>query len=260
MSKSSPKLDYSKVNIFYPVIGYTGMVHSDYMMSTINLLLLCRQKNIRLGMRSIWFESLISRARNASVAFMLAKEYTHLLFVDTDVSFDAHDVLKLVDQQKEVVVGVYPKKYWSHQKMQAMGASGSFPEQWRHLATDFSTELPQESYTKSKNGQPVEADYAATGFMLISRACIEKIIKARPEIKYTNDIDGYMEAEDNFYDIFQCKVNPETKKYESEDYGFCKLWKSLGGEITVLPDISLGHRGFNTFYGNLKFQANYFNL
>ena len=34
----------------------------------------------------------------------------------------------------------------------------------------------------------------------------------------------------------------------------------LGGEITVLPDISLGHRGFNTFYGNLKFQANYFNL
>ena len=40
-------IDYSKVNIFYPVIGYTGMVHSDYMMSTINLLLLCRQKDIK---------------------------------------------------------------------------------------------------------------------------------------------------------------------------------------------------------------------
>ena len=180
-------IDYSKVNIFYPVIGYTGMVHSDYMMSTINLLLLCRQKSINLGMRSIWFESLISRARNASAAFMLAKDYTHLLFVDTDVSFEAHDVLKLIDQQKEVVVGVYPKKYWSHQKMQAMGSLGKFPEQWRHLATDFSTELPPESYTKSKTGQAVEADYAATGFMLISRSCIEEIIKARPEIKYTND-------------------------------------------------------------------------
>ena len=116
MSKSPPESDYSKVNIFYPVIGYTGMVHSDYMMSTINLLLLCRQKNIKLGMRSIWFESLISRARNASVAFMLAKEYTHLLFVDTDVSFNAHDILKLIDEQKEVVVGVYPKKYWSPTK------------------------------------------------------------------------------------------------------------------------------------------------
>ena len=236
------------------------MVHSDYMMSTVSLLSLCRQKNIKIGLRSIWFESLISRARNASVAFMLAKEYTHLLFVDTDVIFDAHDVLKLIDQQKEVVVGVYPKKYWSHQKMQAMGSSGNLPEQWRHLATDFSTELPRESYTRSRSGEAVVANYAATGFMLISRPCVEKIIQAKPEIKYTNDIDGYMEAGDNFYDIFQCKVNPETNKYESEDYGFCKLWKSLGGEITVIPDVSLGHRGFNTFYGNLKFQANYFNL
>ena len=89
---SDKVIDYSNINIFYPVIGYTGMVHSDYMMSTINLLLLCRQKNIKLGMRSIWFESLISRARNASVAFMLAKDYPHLLCVATDVSFNADDV------------------------------------------------------------------------------------------------------------------------------------------------------------------------
>lgn len=253
-------VDYSKVNIFYPVIGYTGMVHSDYMMSTINLLLLCRQKSINVGMRSIWFESLISRARNASVAFMMEKDYTHLLFIDTDVSFEARDVLKLVDQQKEVVVGVYPKKYWSHQKMKALGSKGNLPDQWPHLATDFSTELSREAYTKSKSSETVEANYAATGFMLISRACIEKIIESKPEIKYTNDIDGYMDAGDNFYDMFQCKVNPETQKYESEDYGFCKLWKSLGGEITVVPDISLGHRGFNTFYGNLKLQSNFFNL
>ena len=105
-------MDYSKVNIFYPVIGYTGMVHSDYMMSTINLMSVCRQKNIKIGLRSIWFESLISRARNASVAFMLNKDYTHLFFVDTDTQFDPHDVLKLLDADEDVTVGVYPKKYF----------------------------------------------------------------------------------------------------------------------------------------------------
>ena len=94
--------------------------------------------------------------------------------------------------------------------------------------------------------------------MLIKRECIEKIIKERPDIKYINDIDGYMDAGDNFYDIFQCKVNPETKKYESEDYGFCKLWKSLGGKINVITDISLNHRGFNNFEGNLKQQTDFF--
>ena len=86
-------MDYDKINIFYPVIGFTGMVHSEYMMSTINLMSLCRQKNIKIGLRSIWFESLISRARNASVAFMLNKDYTHLLFIDTDMSFAAPEVL-----------------------------------------------------------------------------------------------------------------------------------------------------------------------
>ena len=251
-------MDYDKVNIFYPVIGFTGMVHSDYMMSTINLMLLCRQKNIKLGMRSIWFESLISRARNASVAHMLEKDYTHLLFVDTDISFSAYDVLRLIDADKDVTVGVYSKKYISNQKVEIMANHTGFPKDWRPLVGDFSTEINNENLQKAKSENIVEAEYAATGFMLIKRQCIEKIIKERPDIKYINDIDGYMDAGDNFYDIFQCRVNPETKKYESEDYGFCKLWKSLGGKINVITDITLNHRGFNNFEGNLKRQVNFF--
>ena len=251
-------MDYSKVNIFYPAIGYTGMVHSDYMMSTIDLVSVCRQKGIKIGLRSIWFESLISRARNASVAFMLNKDYTHLLFIDTDTQFSAFDVMKLIEADKEVVVGVYPKKYFNGQKIELMASTGKMPQHWRHLATDFSTEIKYEELSKAKEQNIVKAEYAATGFMLIKRECIEKIIEARPDIKYTNDIDGYMDAGDNFYDIFRCEVNPETKKYESEDYGFCKLWKSLGGEINVVTDISLGHRGFNTYMGNLKLQSNYY--
>ena len=96
------------------------------------------------------------------------------------------------------------------------------------------------------------------GVVVTKEKVTEKIIAAKPEIKYTNDIDGYMEAGDNFYDIFRCEVNPETKKYESEDYGFCKLWKSLGGKINVITDISLGHRGFNTYLGNLKALSQYY--
>ena len=252
-------MNYSKINIFYPVIGFTGMVHSDYMMSTINLMLLCRQKDIKLGMRSIWFESLISRARNASVAFMLEKDYSHLLFVDTDISFSAYDVLRLIEADQEVTVGVYSKKYINNSKVTHMASTGNFPENWRPLVGDFSTEIDIENVRKAKTHKMVEANYAATGFMLIKRECIEKIIKERPDIKYINDIDGYMDAGDNFYDIFQCKINPKTKKYESEDYGFCKLWRSLGGKINVIPDITLNHRGFNNFEGNLKQQSQFFN-
>ena len=155
-------MDYSKVNIFYPVIGYTGMVHSDYMMSTIDLMSVCRQKNIKIGLRSIWFESLISRARNASVAFMLNKDYTHLLFIDTDNQFSAFDVVKLIEADKDVAVGVYPKKYFNGQKIEAMASTGRLPKHWRHLATDFSTEISPEEIRKAKSQDSVKANYAAT--------------------------------------------------------------------------------------------------
>ena len=156
--------------------------------------------------------------------------------------------IQLTDTQRDVIRG----------RIDAMASTGRMPEYWRHLATDFSTEIDPEELKKAKSQDTVKANYAATGFMLIKRECIEKIIEARPDIKYRNDIDGYMEAGDNFYDIFRCEVNPQTKKYEREDYGFCKLWKSLGGEINVVTDISLGHRGFNTYMGNLKLQSNYY--
>jgi hypothetical protein len=102
-------------------------------------------------------------------------------------------------------------------------------------------------------------DYAATGFMLINTDVFRKIIDKRPDLKYTNDVDGYMSANpDTFYDFFTVGVNPSNKKYESEDYGFCQLWRSIGGKICVIPDINLRHTGRNHYPGNMIKQASIF--
>jgi hypothetical protein len=94
--------------------------------------------------------------------------------------------------------------------------------------------------------------------MLIKTDVFKEIAKKKPEIKYKNDIDGYAPYGDNFYDFFRCQVNPETKKYESEDYGFCKLWQECGGKIHAIPEIKLGHRGNYIFEGSLKEQQQAF--
>ena len=51
-----------------------------------------------------------------------------------------------------------------------------------------------------------KADKIAIVYKIIEEYVLKKV-REKPELHYKNDIDGYMDAGDNFYDIFQCKVN-----------------------------------------------------
>jgi len=250
--------------VLFPLITYNGTCNTEFAMAAMGLLLqIYRHKDIDMVLSPITFESLISRARNAAAAWALSDNYSHLLFIDADIGFDPHDVFKLIKADKDVAVGIYPKKYYSRSKMEALAKNSpevfNAKEDWKAVATDFSTELNEESLKKAKRGEIFEVNYAATGFMLIKTDVLRKIIDKRPDLKYVNDVDGYMSAhQDNFYDFFQVGVNPSSKKYESEDYGFCQLWRSLGGKIHVVPDIKLVHTGRNHYPGDVIKQANIF--
>ncbi|HEX3939395.1 MAG TPA: hypothetical protein VHX43_17975 [Xanthobacteraceae bacterium] len=45
-------------------------------------------------------------------------------------------------------------------------------------------------------------------------------------------------------------VDPETRRYLSEDYGFCRLWEALGGEIYVDANSNLSHSGERLYRGD----------
>ena len=61
-------------------------------------------------------ESLITRARNTLVAQFLdqcdknPEEHTHLMFIDADISFPAQSIKRMIDYDKDIVTGVYPRK------------------------------------------------------------------------------------------------------------------------------------------------------
>ena len=237
-----------------PIIAYGGMVHAHYMMGMFGLVHNFAARGADVKYPLVYFESLISRARNAGAAAALANKCDYLLFIDTDVIFNFSDVVKLLDADKEVCVGLYPKKYVSDAKLSYLFKKYSqLPPNWRDLVGDLSSEIDA-----GQSSDLIEVNYAATGFMLIKTSVFEKIIQKTPEIKYKNDIDGYMAWGDNFYDFFRCRVNPETKKYESEDYGFCKLWQECGGKIYAAQEINLAHRGSFEFKGNIKEQLKCF--
>ena len=41
---------------------------------------------------------------------MANPEATHMMFIDADINFDAIDILHMLQHDKDVIVGAYPKK------------------------------------------------------------------------------------------------------------------------------------------------------
>lgn len=236
------------MKIFIPLICYNHTANTDWMMSILRLILFFRENNIVATLMPITFESLISRARNAAVAHFLSDpDATHLLFIDSDVVFTPQDVLKLLQINEPVVAATYPQKWLNESKIKQVFQMSEIPPEPLSLCTNLPVHFIQNQLIR-----PVmEAEYVATGFLLIQRKVFVDMIKAYSERQYRNDIDGYMSADPNlFYDFFPVHIHPVTKKYESEDYGFSRLWRELGGKIWIATDITLTHRGWYGFTAN----------
>jgi hypothetical protein len=206
-------------------------------MSIIQLFNSLKDDKIDYSYYPIFFESLIPRARNAAVAqFLEDKTNTHLLFIDSDIIFEPEDVYRLIQAEKDVIAGMYPKKYivWDRLKKDPNAERVDFP-------IGGEIKVTEDDY--------IESGYLPTGFLMIKRKAILKLIEQHPELKYKNDIDGYGFDNDNFYNLFNAGIRNGI--YESEDWGFCSLWKESGGQVLIHPDINLKHVGWHEYSGNL---------
>lgn len=242
--------------IYLPIICYNHTVLSHFMLSVMKLVFEGQRRGISFSVDCIYFESLIARARNAAAAnFLNQHDCDYMLFIDSDISFEPEDVFRLLKSDVDLISGLYPKKYISFHKVNQLSKKGELNHDYESLCTDFATEISYSTDVREIE----EVKYAATGFMLFKKRVFNQIARAMPEIKYKNDIDGYSLYGDNFYDFFPCKVNPETKKYESEDYGFCNLYRSIGGKIYVNTQCNLVHHGWKGFQGNFYNQSKAFN-
>jgi hypothetical protein len=93
-----------------------------------------------------------------------------------------------------------------------------------------------------------EVRHIATGFMMMKRNVIEKMMDGFPYTKYTDDIGFLKGDENNFaYALFDCGV--ENNHYLSEDWMFCERWRKLGGSIHVDVTINLIHTGTEHYNG-----------
>jgi hypothetical protein len=128
--------------------------------------------------------------------------------------------------------------------LQRLASNYALNFEWNFDKSERGTIRTEDGLVKLKD--------AATGFMLIKREVIEKMIASYPDLYFNNDLSMDPEFAKWTYLFFDCMHEPETKRYLSEDYAFCRRWQALGGEVWLDPIVNLDHIGHFTFNGSVS--------
>lgn len=253
--------DLRKCRLMIGTPMYGGQCSGFFTNSCIKLVSKLNEIGIPHGFNFLFNESLITRARNYVADSFLTSpaNFTHLLFIDSDIEFEPDDVLTLLaasvnDPNKNLLCGPYPKKNISWEKVKVAvdkGKADQNPFVLEKYTGDYVIGVPGKQNARLNEIFPVSE--AGTGFMMITRKVFDDIRKDRPDLLYKPDHARSKEfnGEREIMLYFQAETEKETKRYLSEDYYFCKLAAKSGHLTWLVPWLKLNHIGTYKFVGDL---------
>jgi hypothetical protein len=253
--------------LFVATPMYGGMNHGLYMKSCLDLQTTMMRYGIEIKFSFLFNESLITRARNYLVDEFLRTEYTHLLFIDSDINFNAQDVIALLALDKDVIGGPYPKKSmnWSNIAHAARNHPDLEAKKLESLVGEYVFNVVKGTQ-QFQVTEPLEVMEIGTGYMMVKRDVFDKMKVEYPTIKYKPDhvgqanFDGsrYIHAYfDTVIDTKESIVGGGSDRYLSEDYMFCQMWRKMGGQIYLCPWMKTQHIGSYAFTGDMPSVAQY---
>ena len=233
--------------LFIAVPTYQGSVHSGCMMSLFRLSHDLRSAGIQQMLRMLDGE-MVARARNRLVADFLETDCSHLLFVDSDITFDSAALIRMLQSNLSVIGGVYPKKSirWQGAFTHARNSNGDgSPETTAEASLDYVVNaLPTRTGRMVRDC--IEVKYVGTGFLLIQRRVIEAMVKRYKKLSYSDDFaDAPARRIPALFDY-----GIVNDRYLSEDYKFCQHWIAMGGKIWASATCKLAHAGSYIFQGD----------
>ena len=215
----------TKPSIFIAMPCYDS-VKINTMLSIFQLIQQFGQSKVEVGINTMK-SPLIHQARNYLTSVFLTTEYTHLLFIDSDVEFGAEAGMRMLVADKDIITTPYRAKN---------------PDLNNHT---YTVKFPDPKVIPILPGGLVEIDAGPTGLMLIDRKVFEKIIKNRPDLKIKNRVNpGIKEDEKShsFYHLF-FDFAFEDGYTMGEDLSFCKLARKEGFKLYANIDSMTAHRG-----------------
>jgi hypothetical protein len=247
-----------KILLGTPVYG--GMICVKYFKSILETLAFFRQEfpQIQIDVRAI-SGSVLPTTRNILASLVLNDpSYTHVLFIDSDISFSSSLVVKMIDFHKPVVGCVCPTKRFDYNLFHASRRACKDPKVARYLAIDYAggdDALIGTTGPDGKRRMPVvdgfvRVRYASTGIMLIRRDALEALKQAFPDLWVANPGAPYEKFElEGVLQCFDSFPGPD-RLFPTEDMAFCRRWvDGCGGEIWSCVDETITLIGQELFVG-----------
>jgi len=226
-TEGSYSLAGRKVMIGLPTYDYK--VSSKLAISLASFCVQATQHGVDIQVCNISGCSVVSRVRNLIATEFLNSDCTDLMFIDSDINFNAEDIFRLIAWSSD------PKK----------GIVAGIPVARKKGQVYFSTLDTDEtnSIFMDKMGL-VRAKRVATAFMMVRKEVFESLRDAHPEWVYHD--------EKNKGDTTICFFDFALKdgQYIGEDYLFCDRAREQGFEVWIDPTIKLGHMGVHEFEGS----------
>lgn len=263
--------DLRKRKLFVATPMYGGQCAGMFCRSTNDLSALCMHYNIELKYYYLFNESLITRARNYCCDEFMRSDCTHMLFIDADIGFEANDVISMLalmdhedpENEYDILCSPYPKKCISWEKIKAavdQGQADEDPNNLEHFVGDYVFN-PIAGTTEIALDEPAEVLEGGTGFMMLTKKTLQTFrdaywedselspggFKYKPDHIRTEHFDGSREI----MMYFQALIDPESRRYLSEDYMFCQWARKAGLRLFLCPWVQLQHVGNYTFGGSL---------
>lgn len=233
------------MKIFIATPMYGGIAKNNYTISLQNLLVKLSQNGHSIITTTIGNESLITRARNTLAHKFMSTDCDALLFIDADHGWDADDVVRMIESGKDLIGAIYPMKGLNWENIRAAVLAGK--ENLEDYSGIFAMNLLSEEQ-EFNSQKPFKVRDIGTGMMFISRKVFEDLKPHCKQYKNNNVGNTGVEFGEMVTEYFTTMID-ENQILLSEDYAFCRMWQSIGGEVWSAPWVRITHSGDYNFAG-----------
>jgi hypothetical protein len=211
-------LNMKKVMIATP--AYDGKVHAHYATSLVDTVMGLVQNGYQPNIQLAVGGSLLVHDRNRILMKFMQSDCEFLLCLDSDLGWNPHAVVRLLEIGKEMSGGCYPARDGKGFHFRPI------------LNEDKSIAIEKETGLLKMENIPA-------GFMLLRRSAVEKMQQHFAHTYYKPKSD--LMAHDDGYMLFALEVH--DGEFWGEDYVFCRRAIQAGLDIWVDPTIEFNHAG-----------------